>query len=142
MNRHSRRKSISEFRHSATRSDVITYLIDADDAALVREPWLLRAVLYWRGNIANRKPKCAAACGTSFAADGVSVGGYLIASPEGARAVSISAFCAGCWISLDDAELERVAVKVLKAVKPEQSLPTHQHDGDAGMIIREGRRTP
>ena len=116
MNRASRRASIADFRRDAARADVITYLIDADDAAIVREPWLLQAVLHWRGNVASRKPKCVA-CRSGFA-DGATVGGFLFATPQGASAVSVSAFCARCWTSLDDAELERVAIKVPIAVKP------------------------
>jgi hypothetical protein len=116
MNRATRRKSIAEFRHDAARADVITYLVDADDAVIVNEPWLLRAVMHWRGNMASRRPRCAA-CRSGFA-DGAQVGGWLFASPEGASAVSVSAFCARCWTSLDDAKLERVAIKVLHAVKP------------------------
>ena len=82
MNRASRRASIADFRHDASRSDVITYLIDASDAALVREPWLSRAALYWRSNIASHKHRCIS-CKASFAADGVSVGAYLFATPQG-----------------------------------------------------------
>ena len=97
MNRASRRKSVAEFlRRDAARADVLTFLVDGSDAALSREPFS-QAVLHWRGNITSRKPMCIA-CRTSFAADGVSVGGWLFATPEGASAVSVSAFCA----NLDD----------------------------------------
>lgn len=115
MNRASRRKSIAEFRKDAARTDVLTYLIDATDTILVREPWL-QATMHWRSNIASRKPRCAA-CRTSFA-DGPPVGGWLFASPEGASAISVSAFCSRCWGSLDDAELERVAARTLRNIKP------------------------
>lgn len=116
MNRASRRKSIAEFRHSASRTDVLTYLIDGTDTALEREPFV-RAVMHWRSNVASRKPKCIG-CRTTFSANGISVGGWLFASPQDASAISVSAFCSECWASLDDAELEAVALKVLQVIKP------------------------
>jgi len=94
---------------------VLTFLIDSSDVALGREPFS-QAVMYWRSNLASRKPKCIA-CRASFA-DGVAVGGWLFATPEGAQATSVSAFCVACWSDLDDAELEAVALRVLQAVKP------------------------
>ena len=117
MARHERRASIAAFRRDAMRRDVETFLIDGTDSALLRPPFS-QATMYWRANIAVRKPKCAAACGTSFAADGVAVGGWLSAQPVGATAVSVSAFCNRCWSSLDDRELERAAMKVLLRIKP------------------------
>lgn len=116
MGRHERRAAIAEFRRDAARADVLTYLVDASDTALVREPFV-QAVLHWRGNIAVRKPRCIA-CGTSFAADGASVGGFLFATPEGANATSVSAFCSSCWTDLSDDDLERQAMRILRSIKP------------------------
>jgi len=48
----------------------------------------------------------------------VTAGGWLLASPENTRLTSVSAFCASCWASLDDAELERFAMQVLHTIKP------------------------
>ena len=116
MNRATRRASLAAFKHDAAKTDVITFLIDGSDTALLRKPFA-PAVLHWRSNVSSRKPKCATACGASFAG-GASVGGWLFAQPEGTNAISVSAFCLSCWSNLDDDELERVAVKVLGRIKP------------------------
>lgn len=116
MNRASRRASLAEFRHDAARVSVSTFLIDGTDAALMREPFF-QAIQHWRGNIVSRKPKCIS-CRKPFAAADVAVGGWLFAQPECTNAISISAFCSSCWSSLDDKELERCAVRTLRAIKP------------------------
>lgn len=99
------------------RRDVETFLIDATDVAMLRPPFL-PAVMYWRSHIAERKPRCAA-CKTLFAADAIpQVGGWLFAQPCGTNAISVTPFCRVCWDGLNNAALEAVAVKVLRAVKP------------------------
>ena len=116
MNRASRRRSIADFRRTAERTEVTTWLVDASDVALSREPFL-QPVLHWRSNVSIRKPRCAS-CRKTFPANDTPVGGYLFASPVNARAISVSSFCVECWSSLSDTELECVAMRVLQRIKP------------------------
>jgi hypothetical protein len=116
MARHERRASLAAFRKDAMRRDVETFLIESGDTGLLRSPFF-QAILHWRSHAASRKPRCAAACGTTFAADDMP-GGWLFAQPTGSNAVSVSAFCAKCWSGLSDAGLELVAMRVLKKIKP------------------------
>lgn len=126
MARHQRRASIAQFRRDAQRVEILTYLVDAADAVIVKEQWLLNVVLRWRGDIASRRPRCVA-CKASFA-DGATVGGYLICTPAGVGAISISAFCRTCWDGLSDTELEQAAMRVLKIIKPGAKFADSAHD--------------
>ena len=116
MARHQRRASIAQFRRDAQRVEILTHLVDAADAVIVKEQWLLSAVMRWRGDVAVRKPRCVS-CKASFA-DCATVGGFLVCTPEGMSAISISAFCRVCWTGLSDTDLERAAMRVLKIIKP------------------------
>jgi hypothetical protein len=110
--------------------------VDASDVALTRPPFS-QAIWHWRSLVAVRKPRCIA-CRTPFAADAV-IGGWLFAQPDGANAVSVSAFCSSCWSNLDDAQIEQCAVRVLQRIKPGSKFADAPSDGDADMINREGR---
>ena len=129
MSRRERRASIAAFRKAAARQDVETFLVDGVDTALARAPFS-QAILHWRSHVAVRKPRCAAACGRSFVADGVAVGGWLFAQPVGVNAISVSAFCRACWDALDDAALEAVAMKILRRIKPGSKFADAPSDGN------------
>lgn len=68
MNRHHRRIEERSFRREAHRSHLITHLVAVDDASVDAVPLLQRAKSYWSGQIATRRPYCAA-CDTNFADD-------------------------------------------------------------------------
>ena len=118
-NRHQRRSDLAHFKREAHREHLmLTYLIDADDdAALDRMPLLRRAVVFWRGNIEQRKPVCPT-CKSGFA-DGAQPGAFLFSviavAPTNA---SVTAFCRACWNDQSPEVIEREAARVLRCLLP------------------------
>ncbi len=78
MGRAQRRADIAAFRREAAR--VVTYLVDADDPRLARQPLLRNAIAYWRQGVSVRKPRCFG-CKAKFADDGEQPGAFLLATP-------------------------------------------------------------
>jgi hypothetical protein len=117
-NRAQRRRDTREFRHQVHRDHVLlTHLIDAN-ADLSAHPMLHNIAMAWGAAIPQREPWCFGGCKASFAKT-ATPGAYLFAIPPGgADIASVSALCAECWRDLQDAEIERVAVRVLQQALP------------------------
>jgi len=118
-NRHQRRANIAAFRRDASHG-LTTYLIgDDEDAMLDRAPLLLEAIAFWRANAATRKPICIGCKGQFTGEARVEVAAFLLAtSPASSGSASVSGICVTCWSGLSDDELERAALRVLRAFLP------------------------
>jgi hypothetical protein len=116
-NRAQRRADLADFKREAHKAHLVTYLIAAaDDAALDRHPLLSRAVSFWRADIRQRRPFCAA-CRVNFA-DGAEAAMFLLSTPAVApSSASVTAFCK-CVNDLPITEVERISARVLRAVVP------------------------
>ncbi len=120
MNRHTRRSDLHAFKREAHQEHLLTYLIDATDAAaLNRIPLLCRAVDYWRGNIEQRRPVCPA-CRVNYAdADGAQPGAFLFATIAVAPTnAAVTVFCNQCWRDLPLDLIEQSAERVLQKLVP------------------------
>jgi hypothetical protein len=79
MGRHERRASVAVFRREVARSDLITFLAEADDLPL-DQPRLSHALAFWNDNIQQRKPYCPA-CRSNFS-DEALPGAFLLTTPS------------------------------------------------------------
>ena len=114
MNRHTRRTDLRIFR----RSDLLTHMVAADDAALEDHPLLMNALDNWRAGRGSRKLTCVS-CKLLFADDEARAGGYLFAMPVNVDGlVSTSVFCDRCWRELQPDDIEREAARVLRQLLP------------------------
>ena len=117
MNRHTRRAELRSFKRDAHRTDLVTYLIAADDASLDRKPLLARALSFWRGQIQRRRPYCPN-CKANFA-DDAHPGAFLFSTIAVApTSATVTAFCDQCWHDLSPAVIERQAARVLRQILP------------------------
>jgi hypothetical protein len=121
MGRHERRAAIAAFKHELHHSELLTYLIDAEQVP--RDQRLRRAVAFWRSAIEQRRPFCPN-CKASYA-NGAVAGAYLLTTPaSGAASTSVTTFCDTCWLgsasqpALTIEEIERCCERVLRAVIP------------------------
>ena len=114
MNRHTRRADLADFKRTAHKAHLVTYMVDAaDDASLDRHPLLSRALSFWRGNIMQRRPFCPA-CKSNYA-DGALPGAFLFSTRAVApTSASVTAFCDQCARDLD--VVEREAARVLRSI--------------------------
>lgn len=113
MNRHARRSDMRIFR----RSDLLTHMLPADDAAIEDHRLLKNAVANFQAGRRTRKLLCPA-CKTEFAADGPQVAAYLFAMPINiGDLVSTSGFCA-CVEMLSSAEIDAACTGLLQQLTP------------------------
>jgi len=116
-NRHQRRANLASFRRDAAHG-LLTYLIEANDP-LDRTPVLRDAINFWRANAPTRKPICIGCKGQFTGEARVEVAAFLLAtSPASSGSASVSGICVTCWSGLSDDELERAALRVLRAFLP------------------------
>jgi hypothetical protein len=115
-NRAQRRSDTRAFRHQVRGEHVVTHLLDVN-ADLSAFPMLAKVAAAWGAAIPHRKPWCFG-CRSSFA-ETARPGAYLFATPPGAADMaSVSVLCAECWRDLPDAEIEHVAVHLLRHLAP------------------------
>jgi hypothetical protein len=113
-NRHQRRADLADFKREASRTSLLTYLINAnDDVSLNRHPLLRDALSFWRDNVMQRRPSCPG-CKSNYA-DGALPGSFLFSTITVApKSASVTAFCDQC--SRDLEIVEREATRVLRSI--------------------------
>ena len=119
MNRASRRANLSSFRRAAAHArSLTTYLLAADDPLLDWQVLLRDAVQYWRSHCATRKPICIGGRKTVFAGEVEPAAFLLATSSASSGTASVSGICVTCWHDLSEAELEKIASRVLQPLLP------------------------
>jgi hypothetical protein len=123
-NRHQRRADLRSFKREAHKAHLVTFLIAAD-VSLDRHPLLRNALLFWRGNIRQRRPFCPA-CRANYADDAHPAAFLFATTAIAPTSASVSAFCDDCWRDLPPEAIEREAARVLRHLIPGGRFLDHQ----------------
>ncbi|MGY8633831.1 hypothetical protein RAD15_15245 [Bradyrhizobium sp. 14AA] len=119
MGRHERRADLARFRRDASRRDLLTFLVEPDDARLSKAPLLQRTASNWLDALSTRVRHCIVC--SSWLVDRQHVGALLLATSATVRPTSASAcgVCRECWSAdLGLEVLERAATTALQAAVP------------------------
>lgn len=127
-NRHERRADIACFRRDASRRDLLTFLVEIDDARLSRAPLLQHTADNWINLLSTRCRHCIIC--SCWVASKQEVGALLLATPATVRPTSASAcaVCKACW----DADLGREALERAATAALQEALPGGRFEPQEG----------
>ena len=111
--RRQRRAEVAAARKMA-RSEIMTFLVEANDPRLAQEPTLQAAIKRCLMTAASNRPTCIG-CRSTMGNSAPPMA-FLLASS--ATTTSVSAFCARCWRDLSNAELEQHSLRILQRLLP------------------------
>jgi hypothetical protein len=119
MGRHERRRDLARFRRVASRTSLLTFLLEPNDQRLNDAPLLKAAASNWLDNLAVRV-RCCIIC-NSWLVDRQHVGALLLSVPATTKPTSAgtAAICCECWTSdLPANALDRACTSALQAAVP------------------------